>query len=230
MPRTIVVTGASRGLGAALAEGLAAAGWNVVIDARSVSALEATAARCRGGARVVPGDVTVEAHRDELARVALAEGGLDGVVLNAGTLGPSPLPALDVLELDDLRATFETNAVAPLALIQALLPLLRPGSAVAVVTSDAAVEAYPGWGAYGASKAALEQLARVLAVERPDLRVLRVDPGDLRTAMHQAAFPDEDISDRPEPETVVPALVALLGGAAPSGRYRLAELALAAGA
>ena len=147
-------------------------------------------------------------------------------MLNAGTLGPSPLPTVERLTLDDLRQTLETNLVAQVGLVQALLPHLRAGATIVAVTSDAAVEAYPGWGAYAAAKAGLEQLLAVLAVERPDLRILRVDPGDLRTQMHQDAFPGEDISDRPEPEAVVPALRALIDGPFPSGRYRASDIPL----
>ena len=146
------------------------------------------------------------------------------MVLNAGTLGPSPLPSLSRLRLGDLRATLEINLVAQLGLVQALLPHLRPGATIVAVTSDAAVEAYEGWGAYGAAKAGFEHLAAILAAERPDLRVLRVDPGDMRTKMHQDAFPGEDISDRPEPDASVPGLRALIAGPYPSGRYRVAEV------
>ena len=146
------------------------------------------------------------------------------MVLNAGTLGPSPLPSLSRLRLGDLRATLEINLVAQLGVVQALLPHLRPGATIVAITSDAAVEAYEGWGAYGAAKAGFEQLAAILGVERPDLRVLRVDPGDMRTRMHQDAFPGEDISDRPEPAESVPGLRALIAGPYPSDRYRASEV------
>ena len=228
-PSAALVTGASRGLGRALAAELVRHGRTVLVDARHEDALAAAVAPLTGAdGSIVPvaGDITDPAHRAELAARAAALGGLDLVVLNAGTLGPSPLPAVDGLSLDELRQTLETNLVAQVGLVQVLLPHLRPGATIVAVTSDAAVEAYPGWGAYAAAKAGLEQLLAVLAVERPDLRVLRVDPGDLRTQMHQDAFPGEDISDRPVPEVVVPALHALIRGPLPSGRYRLSEVSL----
>jgi NAD(P)-dependent dehydrogenase (short-subunit alcohol dehydrogenase family) len=223
---TAVVTGASRGLGHALVHSLHADGWGVVLDARHAVDLAATVDGLGGPAPVVPvvGDVTDPAHREDLATAAASLGGIDLVVLNAGTLGPSPLPPVSRLDLGDLRATLETNLVAQVGMVQALLPHLRPGAAVVVVTSDAAVEPYQGWGAYAASKAGLEQLAAVLAVERPDLRVLRVDPGDMRTQMHQDAFPGEDISDRPPPEASVPGLRRLVDDGFPSRRYRVADL------
>jgi NAD(P)-dependent dehydrogenase (short-subunit alcohol dehydrogenase family) len=230
-----IVTGASRGLGEALATGLARAGWSVIIDARDGDALEQTAARIRRDAAdgvavvAVPGDVTDPDHRHELTGAAFQLGGLDLVVNNAGTLGAAPLPPLGDYPLGDLRVAFEVNVVAPLGLIQDALPLLSdsPRPRVVNITSDAAVEAYEGWGGYASGKAALEQLGAVLAAEQPELTVWSVDPGDLRTAMHQAAFPGEDISDRPLPETVVPAFLELIGSTRPSGRYRAAELASA---
>ena len=221
-----LITGASRGLGRALADGLAAAGYSLIIDARDAAALGLAAAAIRdGGAEVVavPGDVTDAAHRAALR--AAAGGQLDLLVNNAGTLGAAPLPALADYPLGELRAAFEANVLAPVALIQAFLPALRErGGAVLNITSDAAVEPYSGWGGYGAAKAALEQASNVLAAEEPAIRVWWVDPGDLRTEMHQAAFPGEDISDRPLPESVVPALVRLFWERLPSGRYRAAEL------
>jgi NAD(P)-dependent dehydrogenase (short-subunit alcohol dehydrogenase family) len=227
-----IVTGASRGLGEALATGLARAGWSVVIDGRDVPALDAAAARIRGVAAngvtvvAVPGDVTDADHRHALTGAAFDLGGLDLVVNNAGTLGAAPLPPLGDYPLEELRVALEVNVVAPLGLIQDALPLLSdsPQPRIIDITSDAGVEAYEGWGGYGAGKAALEHLGAVLAVEQPDLTVWSVDPGDLRTAMHQAAFPGEDISDRPEPETVVPAFLDLIGSTRPSGRYRAADL------
>jgi NAD(P)-dependent dehydrogenase (short-subunit alcohol dehydrogenase family) len=227
-----IVTGASRGLGEALAAGLARAGWSLVIDGRDEAALHAAAeplrAMAAAGARIisVPGDITDADHRHDLTGAAFELGGLDLVVNNAGTLGAAPLPSLADYPLDELRATFDANVVAPLGLVQDALPLLldAPHPRVLDVTSDAAVEAYEGWGGYGSSKAALEQLGAVLAVEFPPLTVWSVDPGDLRTAMHQAAFPGEDISDRPEPSSVVPAFLELIGSERPSGRYRVAEL------
>jgi NAD(P)-dependent dehydrogenase (short-subunit alcohol dehydrogenase family) len=232
-----IVTGASRGLGEALTAGLARQGWSLVVDGRDRTALDAAADRARAaaapGGRVVavPGDITDIEHRQNLVGAAFDLGGLDLVVNNAGTLGAAPLPSLADYPLGDLRVAFEVNVVAPLGLVQEALPLLldAPHPRVLNVTSDAAVEAYEGWGGYGAGKAALEHLGAVLAVEQPDLTVWSVDPGDLRTAMHQAAFPGEDISDRPEPATVVPAFVDLIGSDRPSGRYRAADL-LAAGA
>lgn len=222
---TALITGASRGLGRALAADLAAAGWRLVLDARTAADLD-PAATALAPAEVVAiaGDVTDADHRRELA--AAAGDRLDLLVLNASTLGTSPLPPLARYDLAALRAVLETNTVAPLALTQLLLPALRAARGrVLAVSSDAAVGAYEGWGGYGASKAALDQLANVLGAEEPDLRVYSVDPGDMRTVMHQDAFPGEDISDRPEPETVVPALRRLVEGDLPSGRYVAAELA-----
>jgi NAD(P)-dependent dehydrogenase (short-subunit alcohol dehydrogenase family) len=221
-----IITGGSRGLGLALATGLAGAGWQVVIDARGGADLAAAASHIQGG-RVValPGDVTDAAHRHALVEAAARLGGLDLLVNNAGILGPSPQPPLAEYPLDALRDVYEVNVAAPLGLIQLALPQLRSRrGAVVSVTSDAAVEAYPGWGGYGSAKAAIEQASRVLAAEEPDLRVWWVDPGDLRTRMHQEAFPGEDISDRPLPDTVVPAFRRLLADAPPSGRIRLADL------
>jgi len=222
--RTALITGASRGLGLALARSLAEDGWALVVDARHAADLAAATDPLAGRAPIVPvvGDITDAAHRADLAAAAASVGGLDVVVLNAGTLGPSPLPSVSRLRLDDLRATLETNLVAQIGVVQALLPHLRPGATVVAVTSDAAVEPYEGWGAYGAAKAGFEQVTSVLGAERPDLRVLRVDPGDMRTQMHQDAFPNEDISDRPLPEASIPGLRGLIEGAHPSGRYQVA--------
>jgi NAD(P)-dependent dehydrogenase (short-subunit alcohol dehydrogenase family) len=216
-----------------VATGLARAGWSLVVDARDDRALRAAAERIRdaapGDGRVIalPGDVTDIAHRHALVDAAVELGGIDLVVNNAGTLGTSPLPSLADYPLDDLRVAFEVNVIAPLALIQDALPFLydAPDPRVLNVTSDAAVEAYEGWGGYGAGKAALEHLGAVLAVEFPSVRVWSVDPGDLRTVMHQAAFPGEDISDRAEPASVVPRFLDLIESTRPSGRYRAAELA-----
>ena len=224
--RTALITGASRGLGRALAADLAVAGWRVVADARTAADLSAVA-DATPGLVPVPGDLTDPAHRRELA--AAAGDRLDLLVLNASSLGQTPLPPLAAYDLDALRAVLDVNVVGSLALLQAVLPALRgAGGRVVAVSSDAAVEGYPGWGGYGASKAALDQLARVLAAEEPALRVYAVDPGDMRTRMQAEAFPGEDISDRPEPETVVPALRRLVDGDLPSGRYRAADLAAAA--
>ena len=223
--QTAIVTGGSRGFGFELARALAADGWTVVIAGRSATAVDA-AVRALGPAVVgVPGDVSSAAHRAELVRRATSLGALGLVVNNASVLGPSPQPALADYPLDVLRTVHEVNVVAPLALAQATLPALRDnGGTLVDITSDAAVEGYAGWGGYGSSKAALEQLSNVLAAEEPDVRVYWFDPGDMRTQMHQEAFPGEDISDRPLPATVVPALVRLLRSGAPSGRYRAAEL------
>ena len=227
-----IVTGASRGLGRALAGGLAATGYQLVIDARDDEALRAAAAELCArndlpASRVVSlaGDISDPAHRADLAAAAARLGGACLLVNNAGTLGASPLPALADYPVADLLASFEINVVAPVALTQLVLPdLRRLGGAVLSVTSDAAVEAYAGWGGYGAAKAALEQASRVLAAEEPSVRVWWVDPGDLRTRMHQQAYPGEDISDRPLPETVTPAFLRLITERMPSGRYRAAEL------
>lgn len=224
--RTALVTGASRGLGRALARGLAARGWNLILTARNAEQLAAIRDELaeRTHVAAIPGDVTAATHRDALAILARGHGGLDALVNNAGALGPSPLPPVLELPLDALRAVLEANLVAPLGMMQALHDTLKPGARVVSITSDAAITPYPGWGGYGASKAALEQLTAVFAAENPDLRVYSVDPGDLRTDMHQAAFPGEDISDRPLPEARVPALLDLLEGDCPSGRYTAAAL------
>jgi NAD(P)-dependent dehydrogenase (short-subunit alcohol dehydrogenase family) len=222
-----IITGASRGLGLALAMGLAEAGWRLVVDARGAEALSVAAARIDGHVVAVPGDVTDPAHRGALLAAADELGGVDLLVNNAGILGPSPQPALAEYPLEVLREVYEVNVLGPLALIQLALPQLRRRSgAVVNVTSDAAVEAYHGWGGYGSAKAAVEQISRVLATEEPAVRVWAVDPGDLRTKMHQEAFPGEDISDRPLPSTVVPAFVKLVANRPESGRVRLAEVAV----
>ncbi len=216
-----VVTGASQGLGLALAEELGRRGWALVVDARRADRLDAAVRRLAEHTAVVgvAGDITDPAHRAEVCRVAASLGAVGLLVNNASTLGASPLPALSEIGYETLRRIFDVNVVAPLALVHDLGELLDEHATIVNITSDAAVEPYPGWGGYGASKAALEHASRVLAVERPDLRVLVVDPGDMRTEMHQDAFPGEDISDRPEPESRVPALLALLEGDHPSGRY-----------
>ncbi|MGH3191817.1 MAG: SDR family NAD(P)-dependent oxidoreductase [Streptosporangiaceae bacterium] len=229
-----MVTGASRGLGRALAAGLAREGYDLIIDARDAAALDAAASQIRAaGGRVtaIPGDVTDPAHRAALAQAAAgaAAGRLDLLVNNAGTLGASPLPALADYPVGELRAAFEANVIAPIALTQLVLPALRArGGAVLNVTSDAAVEAYAGWGGYGAAKAALEQASNVLAAEELAVRVWWADPGDIRTDMHQLAFPGEDISDRPLPGEIVPAFLRLITQRLPSGRYRAAHLMPAA--
>jgi len=222
-----IITGASRGFGRAVATDLAKDGWRLVIDGRRAGALgqtEETLAALGGEVRAIVGDVTDADHRAALVAAAAALGGVDLLVNNASELGPSPLPNLDRFPLEVLREVYEVNVIAPLGLVQlALVHLRRSNGAVVSVSSDAAVEAYEGWGGYGSSKSALDQLHRVLAVEEPTLLVYQFDPGDMRTEMHQAAFPGEDISDRPEPESVVPALRRLLESGAPSGRYRAAD-------
>jgi NAD(P)-dependent dehydrogenase (short-subunit alcohol dehydrogenase family) len=218
-----IVTGASRGLGMAVATGLAHSGWRVVVDARDGAAL----ARAWRGSQVValPGDVTDPVHRAALIAAADELGGVDLLVNNAGILGPSPQPPLADYPLDVLRTVYEVNVVGPLALIQLALPGLRARTgAIVSITSDAAVEPYPGWGGYGSAKAAIEQVSAILAAEESDVRVWAVDPGDLRTRMHQQAFPGQDISDRPLPETVVPAFLKLLADRPESGRVRLSEI------
>jgi NAD(P)-dependent dehydrogenase (short-subunit alcohol dehydrogenase family) len=218
---TAIVTGGSRGLGLALVRALAGTGWRVVTDARDGDALRDAVAGLGDAVFAVPGDITDAAHRAEL--VAAAGGPIHLLVNNAGGLGPTPLPGLADYPLDELTALFTVNVVAPLGLIQAALPKLAPDAVIVDITSDASVEAYEGWGGYGATKAALDHLGRVLAVERPDLRVITVDPGDMRTQMHQDAFPGEDISDRPPPEQSVPGILALIDSDRPSGRYRVSE-------
>jgi NAD(P)-dependent dehydrogenase (short-subunit alcohol dehydrogenase family) len=222
---TAIVTGASRGLGLALADALARRGWRLVIDGRDGVALEQAAARLRDRTDVVAlaGDVADPWHRHALVDAAGAP--VDLLVNNASSLGPSPLPPLAAYPLDQLEQVYRVNALAPLALAQLALPRLAEGARIVNVTSDAAVEAYEGWGGYGSSKAALEQLSAVLAAENPGLRIYAVDPGDMNTRMHQDAFPGEDISDRPPPEASVPGLLALIDGDLPSGRYAARALA-----
>jgi NAD(P)-dependent dehydrogenase (short-subunit alcohol dehydrogenase family) len=212
-----LVTGASRGLGRALARALHDEGWDLVLDARDGAALAESAPP---GATLVAGDVADPEHRAELAKAVAAHGHLDLLVNNASQLGPSPLPPLADYPLEELRRVYEVDVVAPLALVQELLPYLT--GSVVNVSSDAAAEAYEGWGGYGSAKAALDHLTAVLAVEQPDLRFYALDPGDMRTQMHQDAYPGEDISDRPLPESVVPAFFALLEQ--PGGRYRAGDL------
>jgi NAD(P)-dependent dehydrogenase (short-subunit alcohol dehydrogenase family) len=234
MRRTALVTGGSRGLGRALAEGLAADGWNVVVDGRDAAVLDearrAIDGRGPGTVVAISGDIDDPVHVAALLGAATGQGRLELVVNNAGTLGPSPLPPVASLRAGDLERTLRTNLVAPLLVTQAALPHLRAaGGTLVNVTSDAAVEGYEGWAAYGASKAALELLSGVLAAEEPAVRVYWVDPGDMRTRMHQDAFPGEDISDRPTPESRVPGLVRLIAERPPSGRYRVEDLLPATG-
>lgn len=217
MPKALI-TGGSRGLGRALTNALVERGWVVVVDGRRESDVDAIV---RDGVIGVPGDVTDEDHRQALRTVIRELDGVDLLVNNAGALGPSPLPALADVAMEDLRQVYEVNVFAPLAMAQ-----LVPATAMIVnISSDAAVEAYAGWGLYGSSKAALDQMSAVLGVEHSDNRVYAFDPGDMRTEMHASAFPGEDISDRPLPESVVPAFLRLIAGDLPSGRYRVGDLA-----
>ena len=221
-----IVTGGSRGFGRAIVAALLDRGWTVVADARRADDLEATAAELASPRLItIAGDVTEPAHRAALAVAAMDAGPLRLLVNNASRLGPSPQPRLADYPAADLRAVYTTNVFAPLALIQASLPALTANGGVIVnITSDAAVEPYEGWGGYGSSKAALDHLSAVMAAENPDIGVYAFDPGDMRTEMHQAAFPGEDISDRTEPESVVPALLRLLDSRPAPGRYRALDL------
>jgi NAD(P)-dependent dehydrogenase (short-subunit alcohol dehydrogenase family) len=224
--RTALITGASRGLGLSLARALADRGWQLILDARGGRALTVAHAELARLTRVVavPGDVSDPAHRLQLESEARALGGLDALINNASTLGESPLPSLLDYPLHSLETVFRTNVVAPLGVIQSVRASFKPGARIINVSSDAAVEAYEGWGGYGASKAALEQLSAVLAAENPELHVYWVDPGDMRTQMQQDAYPGEDISDRPLPEESIPGFLALLEGDLPSGRYSARNL------
>lgn len=226
MQPNALITGASRGLGLALARALAERGWRLLIDARGAPALEAARAELGRLTQVtaLAGDVADPGHRAAVAAAAHSLGGLDLVVNNAGILGPSPQPSLLQYPLGTLEAVFRINTLAPLAVLQAVADVLRPGARILNVSSDAGVAAYPGWGGYGASKAALDQLSAVLAVENPDWRVYWVDPGDMRTQMHQEAYPGEDISDRPLPEASIPGLLTLIEADLPGGRYQAQAL------
>jgi NAD(P)-dependent dehydrogenase (short-subunit alcohol dehydrogenase family) len=220
-----IITGASRGLGLALARALAARDWKLVLDARGAPDLE-RAARELGALTEVaalPGDVADPSHRSAL--VAAAGEQVDLLVNNASVLGPSPQPELARYPIDHLERVYRVNVLAPLALAQLVLPRIPDGGRVVNVTSDAGVQPYAGWGGYGSSKAALDQLSAILGAEHPTLRIYSVDPGDMRTRMHQEAFPGEDISDRPPPEESVPGLLALIEGELPSGRYVAREVA-----
>lgn len=229
-----LITGASRGFGRALARSLAERGWDLVLDARSADALKAAAGDIeqRGDPAVpvrvtaVPGDVTDPGHRADLLAAASERGRLDLLVNNASALGAEPLVPLARLPLAGLRQAVETNLLAPFALVQGALPLLRASRGTVLnVSSDAAVEAYPTWGGYGSTKAALDQMSAVLAQEEPDLRVWWVDPGDMRTELYAAACPDDtDLASRPLPEQVVPAVLGLLDRGAASGRYTAPSL------
>jgi NAD(P)-dependent dehydrogenase (short-subunit alcohol dehydrogenase family) len=221
-----IITGASRGLGLELARALARRRWALVIDARNADALDAARDELSTLTEVtaLAGDVADPWHRGAL--VDAAGETVDVLVNNASVLGPSPQPSLAQYPLDELERVYRVNTFAPLALAQLVLPRLPDGGRIINVTSDAGTEPYEGWGGYGSSKAALEQLSAILAEEQPDLRIYAVDPGDMRTAMHQEAFPGEDISDRPLPRESVPGLLRLLDGELPSGRYRASDLAL----
>jgi len=218
-----IVTGASRGLGLALTRALANEGWKVVVDARGAQALRRATRELEGEVVAVAGDVADAAHRRALVDAAGQR--IDLLVNNAGVLGPSPQPFLADYPIDELERVYRINVLAQLALTQVVIPRMPPGGRIVNVTSDAAVFPYEGWGGYGSAKAALDQLSAVLGQEHPALRVYAVDPGDMRTQMHQDAFPGEDISDRPLPEVAVPGLLVLLEGDLPSGRYRAQELA-----
>jgi NAD(P)-dependent dehydrogenase (short-subunit alcohol dehydrogenase family) len=220
MPRALI-TGASRGLGFALARELAKKGWKLIIDGRGVDALETARKELSQYSQItaVPGDVGDNQHRQALAEAARELGGLDTVINNASILGPSPQPELLSYPLDILEEVYRVNVIAPLAILQAVQDYLRPDARIINLTSDAGLEAYPNWGGYGSSKAALEHLSAILAAEKPSWKVYWVDPGDMRTQMQQEAFPGQDISDRPIPEASVPGLVALLEEDLPSGRY-----------
>jgi NAD(P)-dependent dehydrogenase (short-subunit alcohol dehydrogenase family) len=222
-----LITGASRGLGLALAQALADRGYGLAIDARGSEELAEARAGLHAQTAVtaIAGDVADPRHREELVAAALRMGRLRLLVNNASVLGPSPQPDLAAYPLDVLDAVYRVNVLAPLGLIQLALPALAPDGIVLNITSDAAIEGYAGWGGYGSSKAALEQLSNVLAAEHPGLHVYWADPGDMRTRMHQEAFPGEDISDRPRPQASVPGLLRLVAGDLPSGRYRARELA-----
>jgi len=221
---TAIITGASRGLGLALARSLAQRGWRLVINARGAHNLQRVAAELDRvtEVRALAGDIADGWHREALIEAAGQP--IELLVNNASMLGPSPQPALADYPLDVLQRVYAVNVLAPLALIQLALPRMPAGACVVNVTSDAATEPYEGWGGYGSSKAALEQLSAILAAERPALRVYAVDPGDMRTRMHQEAFPTQDISDRPPPENSVPGLLELIGSSLPSGRYQARQL------
>jgi NAD(P)-dependent dehydrogenase (short-subunit alcohol dehydrogenase family) len=225
---TAIVTGASRGLGLALARALAERRWRLVIDAREAGTLNEVATELARSTDVaaLAGDVSDPEHRASL--IAASGEQIDLLVNNASVLGPSPQPALADYPLDTLEHVYRVNVLAPLALVQLALPKLTAGGRILNLTSDAAVEPYEGWGGYGSAKAALDHLSAILAVEHHDLRVYAVDPGDMNTRMHQEAFPGEDISDRPPPETSVPGLLALIDGELPSGRYQARALTGAA--
>lgn len=219
--RTALITGASRGLGLALARQLAQQHWNLIIDGRGAEALETARAELALWTSVtaISGDVADDAHRQALAAAVHPYGQLDALINNASFLGPSPQPFLQEYPLTVLEQVYRINVIAPLGLIQAVRQYLPAGACIMNITSDAGVEGYQGWGGYGSSKAALEQLSHILSIENEALRIYWVDPGDMRTQMHQEAFPGENIDDRPLPEESVPGILALLTGKYLSGRY-----------
>jgi NAD(P)-dependent dehydrogenase (short-subunit alcohol dehydrogenase family) len=230
--RVAVITGGSQGLGLATAHALVERGWSVAIDGRRTEQLDAALAGLPSDRVVgIRGDVTDADHRVELVEAARRLGPVRLLVNNASRLGPSPQPALAEYPLAELRAVYETNVLAPLAFVQLLLPdLLAHHGSIVSVSSDAAVEAYVGWGGYGSSKAALDQLTAVLAAEHPELAVHAFDPGDMRTEMHQRAFPGEDIGDRPAADSVVPALLRLVDSRPSGVRHRAEDLRSPVGA
>jgi NAD(P)-dependent dehydrogenase (short-subunit alcohol dehydrogenase family) len=224
-PGIAIVTGASRGLGTATTRALHERGWSLIVDGREPGPLARVAEEFGADVSAIAGDVTDPDHRQQLLKAASDFGGLDLLINNASMLGPSPQPTLGEYPLDVLRQVYEVNVVAPLALIQEALPMLRAAEgAIVNITSDAATGAYEGWGGYGSSKAALDQLTNILAAEEPGISVYRYDPGDMNTRMHQEAFPNEDISDRRPPEDSVPVLIALVEDRPPSGEYRFDQV------
>jgi NAD(P)-dependent dehydrogenase (short-subunit alcohol dehydrogenase family) len=228
--RTAIITGASQGLGLALARRLARNGWSLVIDSRHDDRLAVAAKEIVVGAAdgvtvdAIAGNVSEPRHRRALAEAARKRGNLELVVNNASTLGASPLPSLRAIAPEVLREIYEVNVIAPIGLVQEVADQLREGAVVVNITSDAAIGAYESWGGYGSSKAALDQVSRILGAEHPSWRVLAFDPGDMRTEMHQAAFPGVDISDRPSPDPAADVLVELIASNRPSGRYTTSEL------
>ncbi len=226
--KSALITGASRGLGLALAKAMADRGWKLIIDGRGSQELEAARQILAGKTQVraIPGDVSDPQHRLALAKAARDLNGLDVVVNNASILGPSPQPELMDYPLEMLAKVFQVNVIAPLGVLQAVRNMVKPGARILNITSDAGVEAYEGWGGYGASKAALEQLSAVMAAENPSLKIYWVDPGDMRTRMQQEAYPGEDISDRPLPEVSLPGLLYLIESDLPSGRYQARAILL----
>jgi NAD(P)-dependent dehydrogenase (short-subunit alcohol dehydrogenase family) len=227
MPHALI-TGASVGLGRAVAFELARRGWSLTIDSRHAEPLASTAQALSEltSVRAIPGDIGDAEHREQLVAAAAGAGKLDLVINNASDLGGSPLPKLRYLEPAAYEQLLRTNLVAPQQLVRAVLPYLQPQAVIINVSSDAGVDHYETWGGYGSSKAALDHQTLTWAAEEPNFTWYSFDPGDMRTAMHQAAFPGEDISDRPEPETVAPIVVALISSGLPNGRYRAADLAV----